>query len=197
MLWNVAKINASLFQPPSGFSPKARGGRDLSCHGSYSSLPRDARDQTPPRAEGSPVHGYTSIEVTNVWHHGRVRDISKTYGTDVTTMHLNMRRSFCSKDEPLKNRLHFFEESGFLKYVSRLIKNHSLWTSVIFFSKPRIRAWGSQAKSLFFYVLNGLCEPWCHCAVCFVVKTETNILKDCLYDTRYLMTTLKRLYRCI
>uniref|UniRef100_A0A8C2X160 SAM domain-containing protein n=1 Tax=Cyclopterus lumpus TaxID=8103 RepID=A0A8C2X160_CYCLU len=48
------------------FSPKARNGRDLSCHSSYGSLPREGRDQTPPRAEGSPIHGYTSIEVTNV-----------------------------------------------------------------------------------------------------------------------------------
>ncbi|XP_019944447.1 kazrin-A isoform X3 [Paralichthys olivaceus] len=53
-------------KPPTGFSPKARSGRDLSCHGSYSSLPRDVRDQTPPRTEGSPIHGYTSIEVSNV-----------------------------------------------------------------------------------------------------------------------------------
>ncbi|XP_037628353.1 kazrin-A isoform X1 [Sebastes umbrosus] len=53
-------------KPPTGFSPKARNGRDLSCHGSYGSLPRDGRDQTPPRAEGSPIQGYTSIEVTNV-----------------------------------------------------------------------------------------------------------------------------------
>uniref|UniRef100_A0A3Q1IPP5 SAM domain-containing protein n=1 Tax=Anabas testudineus TaxID=64144 RepID=A0A3Q1IPP5_ANATE len=55
-----------LFQPPTGFSPKARSARDLSCHSSYGSLPREVRDQTPPRAEGSPIHGYTSIEVTNV-----------------------------------------------------------------------------------------------------------------------------------
>ncbi|XP_022077017.2 kazrin-A-like [Acanthochromis polyacanthus] len=53
-------------KPPSGFSPKARSGRDLSCHGSYGSLPREVRDHTPPRGEGSPIRGYTSIEVTNV-----------------------------------------------------------------------------------------------------------------------------------
>ncbi|XP_044066773.1 kazrin-A-like [Siniperca chuatsi] len=53
-------------KPPAGFSPKARSGRDLSCHSSYGSLPREVRDQTPPRAEGSPIRGYTSIEVTNV-----------------------------------------------------------------------------------------------------------------------------------
>uniref|UniRef100_A0A3P8R223 SAM domain-containing protein n=1 Tax=Astatotilapia calliptera TaxID=8154 RepID=A0A3P8R223_ASTCA len=47
-------------------SPKARNGRDLSCHSSYGSLPREVRDHTPPRAEGSPIRGYTSIEVTNV-----------------------------------------------------------------------------------------------------------------------------------
>uniref|UniRef100_A0A8C6SI67 SAM domain-containing protein n=1 Tax=Neogobius melanostomus TaxID=47308 RepID=A0A8C6SI67_9GOBI len=50
-------------KPPSGFSPKARNGRDLSCHSSFGSLPRD---QTPPTADGSPIRGYTSIEVTNV-----------------------------------------------------------------------------------------------------------------------------------
>ncbi|XP_029973946.1 kazrin-A isoform X2 [Salarias fasciatus] len=53
-------------KPPAGFSPKARGGRDLSCHGSCGSLPREVRDRTPPRAEASPIRGYTSIEVTNV-----------------------------------------------------------------------------------------------------------------------------------
>ncbi|XP_071331894.1 kazrin-A-like [Trachinotus anak] len=53
-------------KPPAGFSPKARSGRDLSCHSSYGSLPREVRDQTPPRAEGSPIRGYNSIEVTNV-----------------------------------------------------------------------------------------------------------------------------------
>ncbi|KAK5894426.1 hypothetical protein CesoFtcFv8_011119 [Champsocephalus esox] len=53
-------------KPPTGFSPKAHNGRDLSCHSSYGSLPREGRDQTPPRSEGSPLRGYTSIEVTNV-----------------------------------------------------------------------------------------------------------------------------------
>ncbi|TMS16580.1 Kazrin [Larimichthys crocea] len=53
-------------KPPAGFSPKARSGRDLSCHSSYGSLPREVRDQTPPRTEGSPIRAYTSIEVTNV-----------------------------------------------------------------------------------------------------------------------------------
>ncbi|XP_047445663.1 kazrin-A isoform X3 [Mugil cephalus] len=53
-------------KPPAGFSPKARNGRDLSCHSSYGSLPREVRDHTPPRTDGSPIRGYTSIEVTNV-----------------------------------------------------------------------------------------------------------------------------------
>ncbi|MEQ2266654.1 hypothetical protein XENORESO_014128 [Xenotaenia resolanae] len=53
-------------KPPIGFSPKNRGGRDLSCHSSFGSLPRDVRDRTPPRAEGSPIRGYSSIEITNV-----------------------------------------------------------------------------------------------------------------------------------
>uniref|UniRef100_A0A3B4A9R3 SAM domain-containing protein n=1 Tax=Periophthalmus magnuspinnatus TaxID=409849 RepID=A0A3B4A9R3_9GOBI len=44
-------------------SPKARNGRDLSCHGSFGSLPRD---QAPPTTDSSPIRGYTSIEVTNV-----------------------------------------------------------------------------------------------------------------------------------
>uniref|UniRef100_A0AAV2LXK2 SAM domain-containing protein n=1 Tax=Knipowitschia caucasica TaxID=637954 RepID=A0AAV2LXK2_KNICA len=50
-------------KPPSGFSPKARNGRDLSCHSSFGSLPRD---QTPPTADGSPVRSYANVEVTNV-----------------------------------------------------------------------------------------------------------------------------------
>nr|XP_054602335.1 kazrin-A isoform X2 [Nothobranchius furzeri] len=53
-------------KPPSGFSPKNRNGRDLSCHSNYGSLPREVRDHTPTRAERSPIHGYSSIEVTNV-----------------------------------------------------------------------------------------------------------------------------------
>ncbi|XP_067095650.1 kazrin-A isoform X1 [Osmerus mordax] len=53
-------------KPPVGFSPKARGGRDLSCHSSYGSLPREGREEAPPRSEGSPIHGYSGIEVTNV-----------------------------------------------------------------------------------------------------------------------------------
>ncbi|XP_061592464.1 kazrin-A isoform X3 [Cololabis saira] len=53
-------------KPPTGLSPKNRSGRDLSCHSTYGSLPREGRDHTPPRAEGSPIRGYASIEVTNV-----------------------------------------------------------------------------------------------------------------------------------
>lgn len=53
-------------KPPVGFSPKARGGRDLSCHSSYGSLPREVRDEAPPRSEGSPIRGHSGIEVTNV-----------------------------------------------------------------------------------------------------------------------------------
>ncbi|KAM6925230.1 kazrin-A isoform 3-T3 [Xenentodon cancila] len=53
-------------KPPTGLSPKNRNGRDLSCHSTYGSLPREVRDHTPPRAEGSPIRGYASIEVTNV-----------------------------------------------------------------------------------------------------------------------------------
>ncbi|KAM3872407.1 kazrin-like [Diretmus argenteus] len=53
-------------KPPMGFSPKARSGRDLSCHGSYGSLPQEVRDETPPGTDGSPIRGYASIEVTNV-----------------------------------------------------------------------------------------------------------------------------------
>lgn len=58
-------------QPPTGLSPKATSGRDLSCHSSYGSLPREVGDQTesqsPIRTERSPIHSYNSIEVTNVW----------------------------------------------------------------------------------------------------------------------------------
>lgn len=58
--------SSSSCQPPTGFSPKARSGRETSCYSSYGSLPQDARDQTPPRTEGSPIRGYASIEVSNV-----------------------------------------------------------------------------------------------------------------------------------
>ncbi|XP_068506037.1 kazrin-A isoform X4 [Syngnathus scovelli] len=53
-------------KPPTGFSPKARNGRDLSYHSSYGSLPREVREQTPPRTQGSPVRAYANIGVTNV-----------------------------------------------------------------------------------------------------------------------------------
>lgn len=53
-------------KPPLGFSPKAHSGRDLSCHSSYGSLPREACDEAPPRTEGSPIHKHSGIEVTNV-----------------------------------------------------------------------------------------------------------------------------------
>uniref|UniRef100_A0A3P8V0K8 Kazrin, periplakin interacting protein a n=1 Tax=Cynoglossus semilaevis TaxID=244447 RepID=A0A3P8V0K8_CYNSE len=57
-------------KPPTGLSPKATSGRDLSCHSSYGSLPREVGDQTesqsPIRTERSPIHSYNSIEVTNV-----------------------------------------------------------------------------------------------------------------------------------
>uniref|UniRef100_A0A3B3VXE8 Kazrin, periplakin interacting protein a n=1 Tax=Poecilia latipinna TaxID=48699 RepID=A0A3B3VXE8_9TELE len=49
-----------------GLSPKKRGGRDLSCHSSFGSLPQEVRDHTPSRSEGSPIRGYSSIEITNV-----------------------------------------------------------------------------------------------------------------------------------
>ncbi|XP_061690900.1 kazrin-A isoform X2 [Syngnathoides biaculeatus] len=53
-------------KPPTGFSPKARNGRDLSYHSSYGSLPREVREQTPPRIQGSPIRAYANIGVTNV-----------------------------------------------------------------------------------------------------------------------------------
>uniref|UniRef100_A0A3Q2YTD8 Kazrin, periplakin interacting protein a n=1 Tax=Hippocampus comes TaxID=109280 RepID=A0A3Q2YTD8_HIPCM len=55
-----------VLQPPTGFSPKMRNGRDLSYHSSYGSLPREVREQTPPRTQGSPVRAYANIGVTNV-----------------------------------------------------------------------------------------------------------------------------------
>lgn len=42
--------------------------RSHGCHGNCSSLPREARVQAIPRAKGSPVHTYTSVEITNVWN---------------------------------------------------------------------------------------------------------------------------------
>uniref|UniRef100_A0A8C7XS21 Kazrin, periplakin interacting protein a n=1 Tax=Oryzias sinensis TaxID=183150 RepID=A0A8C7XS21_9TELE len=53
-------------KPPLGFSPKNHGGGEQSRHRTFGSLPREVRDHTPPRAEGSPIRGCTSIEVTNV-----------------------------------------------------------------------------------------------------------------------------------
>uniref|UniRef100_A0A8C9RG11 Kazrin, periplakin interacting protein n=1 Tax=Scleropages formosus TaxID=113540 RepID=A0A8C9RG11_SCLFO len=53
-------------QPPLGCSSKSHGARDLGFHGSCGSLPREGRSEAPPRAEGSPMHGYSGIEVTNV-----------------------------------------------------------------------------------------------------------------------------------
>lgn len=41
--------------------------RGLGFHGSCSSLPREARVQAVPRVNGSPVHTYKSVEITNVW----------------------------------------------------------------------------------------------------------------------------------
>ncbi|CAI5687527.1 unnamed protein product [Oreochromis niloticus] len=40
--------------------------RSLGFHGSCSSLPREARVQAVPRAKGSPMHTYKSVEITNV-----------------------------------------------------------------------------------------------------------------------------------
>uniref|UniRef100_A0A8C9TYR7 Kazrin, periplakin interacting protein n=1 Tax=Scleropages formosus TaxID=113540 RepID=A0A8C9TYR7_SCLFO len=53
-------------KPPLGCSSKSHGARDLGFHGSCGSLPREGRSEAPPRAEGSPMHGYSGIEVTNV-----------------------------------------------------------------------------------------------------------------------------------
>ncbi|KAM6976738.1 kazrin-A isoform 2-T2 [Aplochiton taeniatus] len=53
-------------KPPVGFSPKARSGRDFGCHGSYGSLPRELQHEAPSRTDGSPILGYSGIEVTNV-----------------------------------------------------------------------------------------------------------------------------------
>ncbi|KAF7655243.1 hypothetical protein LDENG_00058780 [Lucifuga dentata] len=53
-------------KPPVGFSPNVRSGRDLSCHSSHGSLPREVPGEAPSRAEQSLIHSYTSVEVTNV-----------------------------------------------------------------------------------------------------------------------------------
>ncbi|XP_066547476.1 kazrin isoform X2 [Amia ocellicauda] len=53
-------------KPPLGFNPKAYSGRDLGLHGSCGSLPREGRDESGGRVEGSPAHSYSGIEVTNV-----------------------------------------------------------------------------------------------------------------------------------
>ncbi|KAL0978697.1 hypothetical protein UPYG_G00174040 [Umbra pygmaea] len=51
---------------PLRFNPKIAIGRGLGYHGSCRSLPREARVQAVPRAKGSPVHTYKSVEITNV-----------------------------------------------------------------------------------------------------------------------------------
>ncbi|XP_061115120.1 kazrin-A-like [Conger conger] len=53
-------------KPPLGFSPKIHGGQELGFHGSCSSLPRESRDDVTSRADSSPIHSYSGIEVTNV-----------------------------------------------------------------------------------------------------------------------------------
>uniref|UniRef100_A0A3B3SQ06 Kazrin, periplakin interacting protein n=1 Tax=Paramormyrops kingsleyae TaxID=1676925 RepID=A0A3B3SQ06_9TELE len=60
-------INAFVaLQPPVGYGTKGHGGRDVSFHGSCGSLPRESRGEASPRSEGSPMHSYSGIEVTNV-----------------------------------------------------------------------------------------------------------------------------------
>ncbi|XP_066528060.1 kazrin, periplakin interacting protein b isoform X2 [Hoplias malabaricus] len=51
---------------PLRFNPKIPGGRDLGFHGNCGSLPREERMKALPRSKGSPMHGYSSIEITNV-----------------------------------------------------------------------------------------------------------------------------------
>ncbi|XP_072522626.1 kazrin-like [Salminus brasiliensis] len=51
---------------PLRFNPKISGGRDLSFHSNCGSLPREERLKALPRSKGSPMHGYSSIEITNV-----------------------------------------------------------------------------------------------------------------------------------
>ncbi|XP_076863424.1 kazrin, periplakin interacting protein b isoform X2 [Brachyhypopomus gauderio] len=51
---------------PLRFNPKIPGGRDLSFHGTCGSLPREERGKAFPRSKVSPMHGYSSSEITNV-----------------------------------------------------------------------------------------------------------------------------------
>lgn len=97
-----------VFQPPAGFSPKVRSGRDLSRHSSYGSLPQEVRDQTPPRTEGSPIRSYTSIEVTNVWGQ-QSRGQHQTDFSFVTAKSISRTFGF----HVWLNRKHFFMGKGF------------------------------------------------------------------------------------
>ncbi|KAK1799652.1 hypothetical protein P4O66_006192, partial [Electrophorus voltai] len=51
---------------PLRFNPKIPGGRDLSFHGNCGSLPREERVKALPRSKGSPMHGFSSVEITNI-----------------------------------------------------------------------------------------------------------------------------------
>ncbi|XP_023697306.1 kazrin-A isoform X3 [Paramormyrops kingsleyae] len=61
-----ASLRRRACKPPVGYGTKGHGGRDVSFHGSCGSLPRESRGEASPRSEGSPMHSYSGIEVTNV-----------------------------------------------------------------------------------------------------------------------------------
>ncbi len=54
-------------QSPLRFNPLVTVGRDLTFQGGCGSPPREDRIKILQRTKGSPMHGYSSIEITNVW----------------------------------------------------------------------------------------------------------------------------------
>lgn len=89
--------------------------RSLGFHGSCSSLPREARVQAIPRAKGSPMHTYTSVEITNVWnghYHPHYSSSSHclhsyciltVYYWELSTLHLRCQDwwSWCNEERAL------------------------------------------------------------------------------------------------
>lgn len=193
-----------MFQPPAGFSPKARSGRDLSCHSSYGSLPREVRDQTPPRTEGSPIRAYTSIEVTNVWGHqscDKKLDISfvtakSTLWTFVFHVHLNMGWLFFLNDLlAFKGQIALFKQGRILFYKFPGLRKthcgkvlfwcfwgHSHFTSTTLESQDEGLKLNHYFSILCVYMV--LCEPRC----------DLLLLISCYWQTVCLSEWKKRLF---
>lgn len=65
-------FSATFFQSPLRLRAENHSvERSLGFHGNCSSLPKEARVHAVPRAKGSPMHTFKSVEVTNVWRSHR------------------------------------------------------------------------------------------------------------------------------